>query len=281
MAFDLNKIIKSPKDLPSLPAYFYDILNALNDPDSSLADVASIVEKDLSLTTRILKLANSSFFTRSNRAVTIKDSLNIIGMDHLRNIVVSTALISQFKGIPEYFVTLESFWAHSVASGLAARDISDYKKSCNKETLYLAGIIHDIGSLIIYKEMPEQAEEALKRCNEWGHNLIDAEQSVFGFDHTEVGSALIEKWALPKIFKEITQHHHFPLKSKNYPVETAIVYLADYIVQSNQLGSSGEYHSPSLNQEVLRFLGLSEKDLGVISKKVIETFRETFNIVVS
>lgn len=279
MTIAIERLIKNPDDIPALPANFYKIMEAINDPDANLHDIADLISRDIGLTTKILRLVNSSYFGLSTKVTTISHSLNIIGISPLSTIVLASALMSQFKGIPDYFVTMESFWSHSVASGIAAREISKIKMLGNEELLYISGMIHDIGSLVIYKEYSEKAKIALTQCNEWGQNLIDSEKSVLGFDHAQVGGALIEQWKLPKIIQETTAYHHQPLNAPSYKEEAAIVYLADYIVQSNQLGSSGEVHSFDLDQEVLKSLGLSIEALSLISEKTIQSFDEVYKIL--
>ncbi|MCH8311437.1 MAG: HDOD domain-containing protein, partial [Nitrospinae bacterium] len=265
--------------IPALPANFYLIMEAINDPESNVQHIGDLISRDVGLTTKLLRLVNSAYFGLSTKVATISHSLNILGLSPLGNLVLASTLMSQLKGIPEYFVTKESFWSHSVACGIAAREISVLKSLGNGELLYIAGMIHDIGSLVIYKEYPEKAKIALTQCNEWGQNLIDSEKSALGFDHAQVGSALIEKWKLPEVFQETTEYHHQPLNAPFYKEETAIVYLADYIVQCNQLGSSGEIKSPDLDLEVLKILGLPIKILPWISERTKTSFEEVYKIL--
>ncbi len=279
MTFAIENLFKHSDTIPMLPANYYNIIAAVNDPDATVHEIANLISGDVGLTTKILKLVNSSYFGLSNKVATISHSLNILGLKPLGNLVLASSLMSQFKGIPEYFVTMESFWSHSVACGIAAREISTMKSLGNGELLYIAGMIHDIGSLVIYKEYPEKAKTALTQCNEWGQNLIDSEISALGFEHAQVGNALIEKWKLPEVFQETTEYHHQPLNAPFYKEETAIVYLADYIVQSNQLGSSGEIKSYDLDREVLKILGLPIKILPWISERTKTSFEEIYKIL--
>ncbi len=279
MALAIEKIFKDPDAIPALPVNFYKIMEAINDPDADVHEIADIISSDIGLTAKILRLVNSSYFGLSTKVATIPHSLNIIGLSPLSTLVLASALINQFDGIPEYFVTTESFWSHNVACGIAARQISKLKGLGNEELLYIAGMVHDIGSLLIYQEYPEKAKKALNQCNEWGINLVNAEKSALGFDHTQVGGALMEKWNLPQIIKETTEYHHQPLNAPQYKEEAAIVHLADYIVQSNQLGSSGEIQSFALDKRVLQFLDLPEKILPWISEKTIQNFEEVYNIL--
>jgi len=279
MTIAIESIFKDPDAIPALPANFYKIMEAINDPDANVQEIASIISTDVGLTTKILRLVNSSYFGLSTKVATISHSLNIIGLSPLSTLLLASTLMSQFKGIPEYFVTTESFWSHSIASGIAARQISKLKNLGNEELLYIAGMAHDVGSLLLYQEYPEKAKKALTQCNEWGINLISAEKSALGFDHAQVGGALTERWNLPKVIQESTRYHHQPLKAPTHKEEAAIVYLADYIVQANQLGSSGEIQAGKLDKRVLMFLDLPEKILPWISEKTQESFEEVYKIL--
>ena len=274
----LKDLIKNPNDIPTLPSVFYQLNQAISDPTSTIEEIGEIVSSDLALTTQVLKLVNSSFFAFEDKIETISHALNIIGIDKLSNIVLATSVMSQFDGIPEEFVTMNSFWAHSIACGLAAREISSFGMNEAKEILYVGGMIHDIGSLIIYKEIPELGKEALERCNNWGQHLVDAEKSLMGFDHTEVGSALTSLWKLPDIYKEMILYHHTPWEAPNYQKETCAIYLADYITHCNQLGSSGELQHSSLERKALEVLNISHNVIPEISEKTIKLFDETSKI---
>jgi HD-like signal output (HDOD) protein len=272
---DLEHIIKNPDNFPTLPNVFYLLNKAIKDPDSTINDIGKIVSSDLALTTQILKLVNSSFFGFEDKVETLSHAINILGIEKLSNLVLATTVISRFEGIPEEFVTMKSFWSHSIACGLAAREISNFGMSDIKETLYVGGMIHDIGALIIYKEIPELAKEALDRCNYWGQNLVDAEKSLMGFDHTEIGSALIDHWGLPEIYGVMISYHHAPWEAPKYSKETSAIYLADYIIHCNQLGSSGELQNSPLEKKALEILNISHSAIPEISEKTIALFEET------
>ncbi len=278
MPINLTAIIKDPKDLPSLPAVFNKIMRCAQDPESTHKELEATIQHDPGLTTQILKIANSSFYGFSQKVETLSHALGTIGTEQLTNLMVGMMVIEQFKGIPEKFVTMESFWAHSIASGIAAKEIAALILPDKKEELYLAGMLHDIGSLILFKHRADQSRDALEYCNEWGMKLSDAERIVFEFDHAELGAHLFEYWDLPEIFVHTIRHHHAPNKAPRHAVETAIVHLADYITMNNCLGSSGEHQYPYLNPHVLNRLNLTERSMADVSEKTIDSFEEIFNI---
>ncbi len=276
MTIAIEDLLKCPDDIPALPFYVSKILEAINDPEAGIDDIANFISKDIGLTTKVLKLVNSPYFGLPAKVTTISHSLNIIGLRPIGSLVLASTLMSEFKEIPENYVTMESFWSHSIASGIAAKEICKIKRLKKGESLYIAGIIHDIGSLVIYKKYPEKSKEVLTQCNEYGKNLIDTEQELLGFDHAQLGAAMIEKWNLPKLIQETTEFHHQPLNAPTYKEESAIVNLADYIIHSNQLGSSGELLGTDLDKDVLKFLGLSMDEMALISENTIQSFDEIY-----
>ena len=208
----------------------------------------------------------------------ISHAIEIIGIKKLTTLVTGIVMVENFKNIPEEYVTMESFWAHSIATGIAAKKISERIFPDRKEEMYLLGMLHDIGSLIIYKHFSEKAKIALDRCNGWGMKLNDAEDTVFGFSHAQLGSSLLGKWGLQKFYQEAINHHHDPKKTKKFYAETAILHVADYIAMSNQIGSSGESQSAYLNPHVLDKLSIPITSIQEISEITIETFEKIFEI---
>lgn len=281
MPFELDNFIKDPNGIPTLPAIFYQVMEALNDPDETSEGIAGLMEKDPSLTIRLLGLVNSPYFGFSNTISSLSQAIGAIGTNHLRALVLCTTVVSQFKNIPEHYVTMKSFWIHGIACGLAAKELSKILDFGAADELYVTGMIHDIGSLLIYKEASEKAAIALERCNEWGLNQIKAEQDILGFDHCQVGEALVQKWKLPELLSEVIAFHHDPLMAPNFTKETAILYVADYIVESNSLGSSGPSQSQPFDSSVLDFLGLSFDDISSVSEKTIQSVEEISNVLIN
>lgn len=281
MEIILEDIIEDPQEIPSLPQVFYKLMESVNNPEISLEELSKIVSYDPGLTVQILKLVNSPFYNFYQRVGSISHAIEIIGIKKLTNIVAGILVVENFKNIPEDIVTMESFWAHSIATGIAAKKISERIFPDRKEEMYLLGMLHDIGSLIVYKHFPEKAKIALDRCNGWGMKLNDAEDTVFGFSHAQLGSSLLEKWGLQKFFKEAINYHHDPKMAKKFYTETAILHVADYIAMSNQIGSSGESQSVYLNPHVLDKLSITKIYIQEISELTIETFEKIFQIFFS
>jgi HD-like signal output (HDOD) protein len=275
-----QKLLESDDRIASLPTVFHQILDAVQSPDSTFDDISRLIASDVSLAVQLLKLVNSSFYGFTEKIDSISHALNIIGTEQLSCLVMASAVVDRFDGIPEEFVTMESFWHHSVACGLAARSIAKHKRFSNPENLYVAGMLHDIGSLVIYKQIPEKALEALTRCNQWGIPLAQAEKEVFGFDHTLIGKLLIEQWKLPESWAEIAQFHHNPRHSTEYAEETAIVHLADHIAHNSRLGSAGHSGTKSLDESVWETLNIDPSIKGPVFREMLQLFNDTVEMFI-
>jgi putative nucleotidyltransferase with HDIG domain len=275
MSLTPDDLLKNDSEVVSMPAVFYELMQVIDDPDVSVEEIGRIIGNDPALTARLLRIVNSPFYGIPGKVETITHALSIVGTKQLSAMVLATCVMTRFAGIPERLVTMESFWSHSVACGLAARILAQMLREPNAEVFYVAGVMHDVGSLIFYKNIPDLAGEALLRCNNWGQSLIDAEREVIGFDHMEMGMVLAREWKLPERLAAIIGGHHHPLKVRDFTRDAAVVYLADYIAQGSQLGSSGEAHTPPLDLKAWQLLDLPAAALTSVPRQTLTLFRQT------
>jgi putative nucleotidyltransferase with HDIG domain len=176
--------------------------------------------------------------------------------------------VQLFRDVPSDLADMDSFWRHSVACGVCARVLAAQRREANVERFFVAGLLHDIGRAIIYINAPEQAKEALTLARRSGDLLYRVETEIFGFHHGSVGSALLERWRLPGLLQEVTAWHHSPALATRFPLETAVVHVADVIANALQLGSSGERLVPPLVPDAWEQLGISATALPSILKQV-------------
>ena len=145
-------LIKGSVRLSSLPEIYFKINDAINDPESSFGDVAEIIQNDVSLSARLLKMVNSSFYNFPSEIDTISHAISIVGTKQLRDLALATMVVTAFDGIPEDFVDMKDFWRHSVACGVSAWVIATNCLEENSERHYLTGILHDVGPVDYFRE---------------------------------------------------------------------------------------------------------------------------------
>lgn len=248
----------------SLPIIYTRINEAVNNPRSSMRDISTIIGDDPGLTSRLLQLVNSAFYGYPTKIDTISRALLIVGTQQLRDLALATSIMKLFDGISEDLVTMESFWRHSIACGVAAKIIATYRRDPNIERFFVAGIVHDIGRLIIFKKAPGEAKQALTSCRANSELLYSVEPRIIGVDHCEVGRALLQSWNLPPVLDEVVTFHHRPRRAVSYPIETAIVHVADILAHGMQFGTSGESYIPPLDESAWKLLDFPISSLSTI-----------------
>jgi HD-like signal output (HDOD) protein len=270
-------LLKGLVQLSSLPAVYTKINEAVNNPRSSMQDISTIISDDPGLTSRLLQLVNSAFYGFPSKIETVSRALFIVGTQQIRDLALATSIMSLFKGIPESLVNMESFWRHSVACGVAAKILATYRRcEMNVERFFAAGIIHDIGRLVIYKKIPETAQEMIQRCKTNKELLYIVEKEVMGFNHSNVGRVLVKYWNLPPSLEDVVAYHHSPKDAKRYPIETSVVHMADIIVHAMQYGNSGEMYVPPLDKKALELVGVPSS---VLSPALDQLEKEVNDVV--
>ncbi len=264
---DIRKLIEQSPQISSLPTIFYRINEAVEDPECSFVEIGEIISGDPSLAARLLRIVNSSFFGFPSKIETITHAVTIVGMAQLQDLALATTVVNQFKGVPKNLISMEKFWLHSVATGLAARIIAVYRREPNADRFYLMGMLHDLGRLVLFLNVPEQMQKVMSH-HEKGGLFHDSEKHILGEDHAAVAGMLLEVWKLPEMLQEAVAFHHQPGGSLHYPVAASIVHVADIIAHAMELGTCGENIVPPLNAKAWEILDLPTSLLSSIIEQV-------------
>ncbi len=234
---DIVKLVQGVGGLVTLPNVFIRINQLVEDPNSNLADIAKAVSQDPSFTVRLLRVANSPFYGFSSTIDTVAKAVSVIGTSQIRNLALSMSVAKTFAGLPNNLVSMDNFWRHSLYCALTARILARQARKCDSEAVFTAGLLHDIGELIIFNRLPGQAKEALLLVLDSVDDLpvYQAERQIIGFDHAQVGMELARQWKLPPMLEECIGYHHSVGEAKRYPRETALVHLANIFAQMAEL----------------------------------------------
>lgn len=281
MVESLSELLLCSDKIPSLPIMFQHINQRIDHPRTSIAEIGNIIKKDPGLTARLLRLANSAFYGLPNEVDSITRALVIIGTRELRDFILGTTILSLFKGIPEDLVNMDSFWEHSIACGLTAKIIATFRGDVNAERLFVAGLLHDVGRLFIYENLVEKARALIEECKRTGELLFHAEKLMLDFDHTDVGCELLKRWNLPANIQEMVTYHHRPGEARSYPVETAIIHVADIIVHALQFGNNGERFVPALDDRAWTLIQLQPSSIPQIIGQMERQFDEVRKSILS
>ncbi len=246
VASEVADLIGRCPTLPSLPSAYLRLVEAMNDPYSAGEDFARIIEEDAGLTARVLKLVNSSMYGVSPKVDSVSRALSILGVQPLHDLVLATSAVSAFDKLPADLVEMESFWRHSLGTAVVSRMIAVKRKDKNVEALFVCGLLHDIGRLVMYLGNPKGTRKAHAHAAQSGRLLHSIEHDEFGYDHAMVGSALLEQWGLPTSLSEPVKAHHQPALAGEFASQAATVHVADIIAHAMMFGTSGEPLVPSL-----------------------------------
>lgn len=219
-------LVQDVKHLFSLPDVAMRLNELLDKPEVSARELVEVVQLDASLAATVLRLANSAWYGLPRKVDTISRAITLIGQQALRDLVLSTAVITNIKGIPEEFVNLLDFWDNSVNCGVVSRNLA---KRCGiqaSERMFLAGLLHKIGRLVFYASQPVRYRQVLRDRDMGEAAIVEAERRVFGFTHAELGAALLRAWRVPNVLDEIVAHQIEPLRCRDYQKEAAVLHVA-------------------------------------------------------
>lgn len=275
----LQWLVDKTRTVYSHPLFYERLNEAINHPRSSVADIARIITEDQGLTARILRLANSPMFGYFGRVDSISRAVTIIGTQQLRDLALAAAVMGVFKGIPEELINMASFWRHSIACGIIARSLAVYLRENNVERLFVAGILHDIGQLVLCTTAPDTARKLMETSRQQEELFHLSERKQLGFDHAELGGALLREWKIPTNIIDPVSWHHQPLRAEQFPLEAAIVHLADIICQAFTFGQNGEWCVPPLEASAWERIGMPVTMLTTIVKQSEPLIEETFSIL--
>jgi len=264
------QLVNDVKGIVSLPSACVRINEIVDDPNSSLDDIGKIVAQDPALTLRILKIANSPFYGLSKQIETVNRAVSVLGTTQLRDLVLATSAVQTFDGIPNELITMDAFWRHSIACGIAARELGKLVMRNRADALFVAGLLHDIGQLVIFNKLPEESKQVLLYALEGTENedVFSAEIHLLGFSHCDVGAELVRDWNLPPLYQECIEFHHTPEKATQFSKEVALIHIAHMAACLEEIDSTDEVDMLDVKDEAWEITGLSKTDIPPIIEAV-------------
>lgn len=277
LTLDARELLDGAPNLGSPPAVYQRLVEVLNHPNSGVHEVAAVVSQDTALTARLLRLANSSYFSFSRPVDSVRQAVRLMGTTPVRDLALATSVTSVFRDLPPDLINLEDFWRHSLAVGMGARMMATDRRETNVDRFFVAGMLHDLGRLVLYMRAPDVARAVLEYAKDRDCHLYDAERELTGIDHGTIGGALMDRWSMPESLVECVWLHHAPDSSVQHPVETATIHLADVLANALSLGCSGERLVPPRHPDVWDALDLDPSSL----PHMMDSLREEYSQVVS
>ena len=241
--------------LPEIPSVVFELNEVIANPLSSADHIARVVNRSPSLTALLLKIVNSSFYGFPSKIDKVSHAVTLIGTREISGLALGISILSIFKNIPKEMIDMYSYLKHSLACGILSRILAAQKNFGQTEQLFVSGLLHDLGRLILYLYFTEESRNILSRARRGNKLLYQEEHDYLGCDHAQVGKQLMEQWKLPLILENNVLYHHIPSKAQQ-PIPATIVHLADIVVNSLGIGSSGERFVPPLDTAAYENLDL-------------------------
>lgn len=242
-----NGLVEELSWLVSPPEVCLRVSELLQSEASSARDFEKVIGQDPNLTARLLKLVNSAFFGLSARIDTVSRAVAIIGLRELQQLVLAISAVKAFSRVDASLINVSTFWRHSVYCGVISQSLGKRCRVLQPERLFVAGLLHDVGSLLLCHRIPEVCRDLLATAGGDEEALHRAELDELGFSHAELGGLLMDLWRLPNPLQAAVRFHHTPGDAGDGRTEAALVHLANVLANRCQAGSYCGCATPEWN----------------------------------
>jgi putative nucleotidyltransferase with HDIG domain len=271
---DLESLVEV--ELPPLPGSAMRVASLTQDFNSSAREIADAIGLDPILAARILRAANSPLYSFERRVTALPMAVSAMGNKNIHLLVVTSATADAFQSKGKRSASELGLWEHSVAVGLAAREIMFMLKLRGVEEGFLCGLLHDIGKLLLLRHEKEAYQQLIKETQET--DLLAAERALFGYTHSQVGALVTKRWNLPEAISHSIYHHHDPSQAAQSVLMARVVDVADTLANRAGLGLQPGPAGELAEMESVIALRLSEDQLKEIWEKILPSLSETFSL---
>ncbi len=266
-------------ELFSLPDIYFQIAEMIHDPRFSLEDIGKVIIKDPSLSARLLKLVNSPFYGFQAKIDTISRAIVVVGIDDLKNLILATSVLDSFDDISSDLTNMTDFWMRSIHCGVICKLLAKASLVLHCERLFLTGLLHNIGSLVLYSRLPAESQKVLLAVDNDRNKIAAMEQEIIGFNHADVGSELIKRWGLPESLYEAISCYPTPQLAQVYKLDTYILSIAAKLANASEQGTPYENVISTLPVAGLRMIRLTPEELLAIADRSGEEFAQVFALM--
>jgi putative nucleotidyltransferase with HDIG domain len=273
----LMELIERLEDLPTLPSIAQELTKMIADPLSSTSQVEHLMENDLSLTVKVLRLVNSAYYAIPGGVKTLGRAIGYLGFDTVHQLVLSATIFSALENVKCDGFNLTEFWKHSIGTAMAAETIAKMTKQKNPTDLFTCGLIHDLGKLVYIVVDREGFMELLEHSAKQRVSFVESETQLKRTSHVDLGFALAQKWNLPVTMQNSIRYHHQkdaarrPSMTPDSQAYVDIVLLANLFIHGLNFGNSGHTQIESAPKVIFDRLGLNSKLLPQISREISKT----------
>jgi HD-like signal output (HDOD) protein len=254
----IRKKVQSIIQLPPLSSVSMEVVELVDNPKTSAAQLGKVISTDQALTAKVLKIANSPFYGYPRKISTIDFAIIVLGFDALKEIVVSISLMNALQRKDDKYFNPKVFWDHSIATGVIARRLARDLGYRVSGEVFVAGLLHDMGISVLHRYFSNEFKRIVEVVRDSELTFLESEESILGVTHAQVGGWLAERWNLPDHLIEALSFHHTPSQASQNPKLVAIIHCAD--VLANRLsGQHAEFDKGiELDPTALQVLGFND-----------------------
>ncbi|HTP50361.1 MAG TPA: HDOD domain-containing protein [Anaeromyxobacteraceae bacterium] len=269
-------ILSQVHRLPAFPASAARLAGLLQDERAGAPEVEKVIRPDPALTANLLRIAASAYFSPRSRPETVRQAVTLLGVKRTFEVATGAALASMLPAkLPGYNIEARAFWLHCVAVAVFAEKLAKESASRSPDLLFTAGLLHDVGKLVISTFVMRQSGSILLKARQ-GMDFSDAEREVLGVDHAEVGAHVALSWHLPESVAWAARWHHRPAETpKN--VDRALVDLvhaADALAISLGLGCDSGELARTVDPQAWQRLGLRVQRMELVASEGLQAVKE-------
>ncbi len=268
----IERLFRRISEVSSLPVVAMRIIEVANDADTGADDLLEAVEFDVALATRIMRTVNSSYYSLQNKVADLKLAITMLGFKEIRNLAMTAYIAQLFKNDAGYgSYTRRGLWNHLIGVGAVARRIAETSRRVAPREAYLAGLLHDLGLILIDQYLHKPFCQVIDRLEE-NVSVCQLEREILGFDHAELGYFVASQWHLPDHLTATIRYHHDPLAYDGPHREMVLtVALANFFCNVKQVTSLGVATTEMPSEEVFYGLGLDKPDVKAIWESLDDT----------
>ncbi len=274
---ELEALTDHASKLFTLPSIVFQLQELLYEQSSTADEIARLISLDPALTARILRLANSSFYSFPAQIDTVARAVTIVGTNEIYNLALATAAVSTFRGVRSDIINMPNFWKHSVYSGLVAKNLLNQSGVRNSEYLFVAGLLHSIGILVLIEQFPE----VINKIEALPHTMAswDREQQILGFTYGDCSYQLLADWNLPlNIIRPVLHQHNPEATEASYQMASACVHIGDRAASSLLCSDQFNYKA-AINPDAWSLIEIDEENLSVAMEYADENVMQILGIL--
>jgi HD-like signal output (HDOD) protein len=272
-----QQLISEVDGLFSLPKVYLKVRETINNPKSTFDEVALIINQDPAISARVLNIANSAFFGFATEISSVNRAIFIMGMAQLHDIVLASSAVAAFKGISSELINMKYFWLRSAYCAIIARLLAQKCNVIDSERLFVCGLLHDLGHLVIYVKCPTQANKVLSQAKQGHESISLLEKEILGFDYAEVSGELLKSWKLTaSLYQTVANHVHLRC-DEPFSLDSAIVHIANILVLQEESQKTG-ISPPNFDSHALQMTALSEEDFDIVKQEAKKSMTEILKL---